>query len=85
MSVIYLAEFARVEENVIDLKLADGSVVLNPLIHVDSKSVNHFKDTTPGGKLAQGAFATGCAIVTVMGPQQEFTTQVDEALSLALL
>ena len=79
-------ERALVEFNVIDLRLADGSPLANPLRHTYCKSIQYFGNSTPGGALIQGALAADDdPTATVIQQQAELTTQVDEALALAFL
>lgn len=80
MLLLY-CEDARVEANTIDLKLADGSYLPNPMRHENCGVVRYFNNVTPSGTLILGAAGLGSSPV----PQQDLVQDVDETLTFCLL
>ena len=75
MQLLY-CEDARVENNIVDLRLSDGSNVSDHIRHGNCGTVRYFNNVTPNGLLVQGAEGPNNPV-----KQDELVTAVEAALT----
>ena len=81
---ITFCEAALIENNLIDLELANGVPVDNPMRDTYCQSVRYFNNTDAAGQLIQGAVAD-FDLTSISAIESELSSLVDEALTLAFL